>query len=683
MVRASEAVATTSNKIEAAGTSEGAKKGWEGRMNDHTAGSELEKNIDHHLKKGWMEKDDGDHIGLSAVAQMLHRGHKEMAMKMTRHMDTAAREVIPAHVWHHMGGELTPRGEAEAKKSLKGLGALHEPSAKATDTEEKEETVKANEPKAAIHCKSSGTPLKAKKVWAVDEPIDFMWMPGGVHTIHASYGRAAADQRPIELTVMCDKGGAESVQASFEAIRAASPRRPPFICVEHRAEERAGEPQSFEWRDVPEPAIYCRCLPSGLGANNVNAKIHTSFSPTFDTDAEYHKMQCTDCEKQPVACKCSGGGWYFPPGVKGSASNPAKVTAPDVQSVGSLTNWNAFREMLPIAARENGGGKVEAAGTSEGVKKAWETRHSSYSDIANELSEKANAHPSAGFTSEHGHYAGMRMHQQAADAHRAAEEEQEEKVHKDFHKSSAKLHDARAAAHQSVFNGMSAARTAAQKKTKATSTETTTETVKATETETEVETTTTAPLTADTILAAHAPLESADVVMARLSKKGLGLGFALPKTENRTGTVPVTVEAAGTSEGVKKSWEKRHSMNQNEADEASHDAHDWSAKAGRYANNQTIHLAAQAHDKASMSHFRAKRTAHEGGDTEGVEHHEKQAREHEALANDLIKRIPKSYFRNRAESTESTTETVKADEPLTADTILARMGQSGRPPAHN
>lgn len=243
-------------------------------------------------------------------------------------------------------------------------------------TEEQEPVIQAKE---VIHCKAQGNPISAKKTWEVDKPIDFMWMPGGVHTIHASYGRSDSDQRPIELTVHCNEEGAHKVQSAFDSIRANNSRRPPFICIEHRAQERAGEPIGFEWRTDPEPAIYCRCHPSALGANNVNGKIHTSFSPTFDTDAEYHKMRCTGCEKTPSVCACeSGAGWYFPDGARGSSSNPAHVTAPDVQSVGSLTNWNAFRDMLPIAARENR--PVEAAGTSEGVKKSWEKRHEGSSE---------------------------------------------------------------------------------------------------------------------------------------------------------------------------------------------------------------------------------------------------------------------------------------------------------------
>src|SRR5204862_1230840 len=127
---------------------------------------------------------------------------------------------------------------------------------------------------------------------------------------------------------------------------------PPYGCVEHRAEERAFEPIKFEWRDDPEPAIYCTAEPSELGARNVNGKIHTSFSPTFDTDADYHLLKCSECNK--TKCSCSEQHlWIFPDGARGAEDNPASVTRIDAQSVGSLTNWPAFKEILPIAARQN------------------------------------------------------------------------------------------------------------------------------------------------------------------------------------------------------------------------------------------------------------------------------------------------------------------------------------------
>ena len=258
---------------------------------------------------------------------------------------------------------------------------------------------------SVIHCKDESFAVKAKKVWATGQPTEFQWMPGGTRTITASYGRGKQNV-PIELTVLADAEAAKAVQASFEAIKGANPRRPPYGCIEHRAEERAFEPLRFSWKDDPEPAIYCECEPSELGARNVNGKIHTSFSPTFDTDAEYGKLECSGCGEGLGKCACSEKHVFrFKTGARGSAANPARVTRLDAQSVGSLTNWPAFKDILPVAASEPQGliydrdgvavgsplygelHKINASGTSEGAKKGWEHR----SAIAKEKTAIAHA----------------------------------------------------------------------------------------------------------------------------------------------------------------------------------------------------------------------------------------------------------------------------------------------------
>ena len=42
----------------------------------------------------------------------------------------------------------------------------------------------------------------------------------------------------------------------------------------------------------------------------------------------------------------------FPEGVRGSASNPARVTGVSPKSVGSLTNWPAFKAISPVRAQQ-------------------------------------------------------------------------------------------------------------------------------------------------------------------------------------------------------------------------------------------------------------------------------------------------------------------------------------------
>lgn len=233
-----------------------------------------------------------------------------------------------------------------------------------------------------VSCRDYGFSLtqsvKAKKIWKPGEEVQFQWMPAGIHPITASYGRGQTNV-PIEMWVNCNEAGAKRIQKSFEQIMATNARRPPFICIEHQAKERAGQPLGFKWGKIAheggeDEGIVCTCDPSALGANNVNGRIHTSFSPTFDTDADYSMLRCTGCDKDRERCKCTSRHVYtFAVGARGSQENPAEVTRLDSQSVGSLTNWNAFKEILPVAAREPD--VVQAAGSSEGAKKGWEHRH--------------------------------------------------------------------------------------------------------------------------------------------------------------------------------------------------------------------------------------------------------------------------------------------------------------------
>jgi len=299
-----------------------------------------------------------------------------------------------------------------------------------------------------VRCRDYGFALsksvKAKKVWKPGEQVDFQWMPGGVHAITASYGRGDRNV-PIELWVHCNEAGARRVQQSFEQIMATNSRRPPFICIEHQAKERAGQPVGFKWGVIEhdqgsDTGIICTCDPSALGANNVNGKIHTSFSPTFDTDADYSQLRCTGCAKDRNGCQCaSPHAFAFARGARGSQENPAEVTRLDAQSVGSLTNWNAFKEILPIAAREPE--TVKAGGTSEGAKKGWEHR----GNIAHDLSAKADiAEQEADDSATIKTYRkAADIHHKASRAHREAADAASEEGYKDaatVHEQAASFH---------------------------------------------------------------------------------------------------------------------------------------------------------------------------------------------------------------------------------------------------
>lgn len=200
-----------------------------------------------------------------------------------------------------------------------------------------------------IQCRSSGAVMPANAQWALDVPVSFQWMPGGVTTIEATW-----NGKPIQLTVDCDDQTAAVVQASLDEWRGKYPKQKPFGCVEHREEEAAVFPVEFAWHDEPEPGVYCSATPTALGVRNVNGRIHRSWSPSFTTDAEYGKCQCSSCSRKISACECDAGMAVFPKGARGHADSPASVTGVAF-SIGSLTNKPAFKNIAPVRARNADG----------------------------------------------------------------------------------------------------------------------------------------------------------------------------------------------------------------------------------------------------------------------------------------------------------------------------------------
>lgn len=322
-----------------------------------------------------------------------------------------------------------------------------------------------------VRCRDTGVPLmRAKRTLELGKPFRSQWMPGNVSTITASYGRGD-ENVPIELTVKCDEAGADRVARSFAEIRANNPRRPPFICVEHQAKERAGEPTGFEWSNDPEPGIYMTFEPSALGVHNVNGGIHHSFSPTFDTDADYSKLQCSDCSKARGKCACNGSHVFtFAAGVRGSRENPAEVTRLDAQSVGSLTNWNAFKEIRPISARQPDGtvkggapmGNQNAAGPHQNAELASHhlNERSKFSKIYNnsdlrtgepqESQDAAAASRDAHQASAQAYTTGERSdHREASEAHFKAATKQD----KYFNHGEAAVHRLKASIHSAHARG--------------------------------------------------------------------------------------------------------------------------------------------------------------------------------------------------------------------------------------
>lgn len=323
---------------------------------------------------------------------------------------------------------------------VKALAKQHADKANAHMNPKKPVKATEAESDVAIHCSDSGSAVtESDGTWKQDEPVTFQWMPAGVHTINASWG-----DRPIKQTVQCEKTTAGTVQASFSKLSAGTQK--PFICVEHREQDAAGWPTGFEWRDDPKPGVYCTHKPSALGVNNVNGRMHRSFSPSFITNAAYSKATCSSCKQSAKACEC-GGQLVFPDGVKGSATNPADIIGVHF-SAGSLTNKPAFREIAPVRARENGGEAPVTAANPEG-----KNQYSQLSSAAETASTKAYAATETANGSIQ-HKQAAQLHSKAAELHEeAAKHPSATKTQSVKHQDTASLHDIKSDAHAGVASG--------------------------------------------------------------------------------------------------------------------------------------------------------------------------------------------------------------------------------------
>lgn len=266
--------------------------------------------------------------------------------------------------------------------------------------------ISASEPLTTdiIHCACAVSELivTAGQPWVQDQETSFMYMPAGRHTIIAGFRGKA-----IELTVeIVPEDAAKVLSASMEQLQASQPKQRLFGCIEHAEKDASVWAKKFEAR--PD-GVYLCAEPSKLGADHVNGRIHRSWSPSFLTDADYAKARLVSDVYQ------------FPDGVKGSKSNPAKITG-CAFCLGTLTNKPAFREMSPVMAREAVDAVVMATGTSEGAKKGWESRHKVSSnnwrvygqdeaELAANSSSEALAHR---VLMHHSHYKGANERQRKA-----------------------------------------------------------------------------------------------------------------------------------------------------------------------------------------------------------------------------------------------------------------------------
>lgn len=485
--------------VRAAGTSEGAKKGWE-----HRARSAFEMGSTAY-KHSFRALTPGDHH----VAANAH--------KLAAEYHESAAEVAEA-----------PNDDQHLKKAAEHRDEMKHHLKMAKPTQASDSSAPD-----VVHSRASGASainLGASEPWEIGKPTSFMWMPAGVHTINAGFRNGS-----IELTIKCDDKTAQRVAASLAQWRAERPRQEPFGCIEHREHEasvRVSASCDFTWKD---DGVYLAAEPTKLGADNVNGKVHRSWSPSFTTDAEYHKA--TDFN----------GTLRFPDGVRGSRSNPAEITGVDF-CVGTLTNKPAFIEMKPVKASETG--TVTAEGNSEGAKKGWEHRarlHDMilhHSDDANYKSRIANG-ASHAINADALHKDAAEAHQTAAKYRRelAAASEGREKSH---HLNMADEHEDLSNRH---FRQMARFR-GSDKSDKLS-------VVLARE------------ASADAVLAKVVARNKPPVVTIEKINEKYGKTRTVTETPDevlariyeRTGTV----KAAGTSDGAKKGWEKRGRIPHQEA----------------------------------------------------------------------------------------------------------------------
>lgn len=268
---------------------------------------------------------------------------------------------------------------------------------------------KADDPDM-VHCRAaSGVALSAPEPWKQDQPVKFIYAPAGVHTITAGF----RDGR-ITMTVVVDQETPDALTASFKSL---SGRRAqtPFADEEHEAHKATlrfpKDATAFEWGVVKdtEGVVLAGGLPTSYGAEAVNGHVYESWSPEFLTDADYAKARVSD-----------DGHYTFPNGVRGSASNPARLVGVGF-TIGALTNKPAFHAMPPVKA-------ADAAKATDGeVKATWSDaarRAAAASRRAHRESSNAN--------STEDHYGAAMAHRFAARLHLASGNTRKAEAHKNM-----------------------------------------------------------------------------------------------------------------------------------------------------------------------------------------------------------------------------------------------------------
>lgn len=208
----------------------------------------------------------------------------------------------------------------------------------ARETERHENMMRATH--ELISCRASnGSELIGAKDWVANKPVKFIYVPAGISTISAGFRK----NETITCTVVVDEETPADLQESFDNVCATEPQEP-FADEEHAAKKATlrfpKEKVKFTYGSIKGRAgvVVDGPEPTSYGAECANGKVYASWSPEFGTDADYAKAICKK------------GHYTFPDGVRGSASNPARLIAIGFVT-GAMTNKPAFRNMPPVKAK--------------------------------------------------------------------------------------------------------------------------------------------------------------------------------------------------------------------------------------------------------------------------------------------------------------------------------------------
>jgi hypothetical protein len=193
----------------------------------------------------------------------------------------------------------------------------------------------------AIKCRAEAGTVLPSQAWTAGEPVRFIFCPKGINTITAGFRDGS-----ITITVDVDTDTPRMLQAAFdEMVRGTS--QEPYGDEDHQNHKAtirfpAGRTR-FTWGTIRsvEGVVVEGGIPTSYGAESVNGRVFRSWSPEFTTDADFSQAVCKD------------GHWTFPDYVRGSESNPARMTGVNFV-VGALTNKPAFRAMPAVKARHAG-----------------------------------------------------------------------------------------------------------------------------------------------------------------------------------------------------------------------------------------------------------------------------------------------------------------------------------------